>query len=140
MAITGAKPRRLMHPWLIGASFAAAVGLSILPSAFANAHPAFNTLQTAFAIVTIPCLIAYVAQNAASLATRILKHRVLRFFGAISYSLYLIDGSIAMALKPSWPVFATGPTWLSFAMSRQSAQDATMPNGAPGAPRDGGHL
>ena len=49
-----------------------------------------------------------------------LEHRILRFFGAISYSLYLIHGSIAMALKPSWPVFATGPTWLSFAMSRLS--------------------
>ncbi len=110
--------------WLSVPSFLAALALCAvlapMPSQWLSGNPVTLFLQPIAQMIAIVVILGYIVVNQSAPVTRFLELRILKFYGAISYSLYLVHGVLADQLKPYWFEADLGMGVLNFLVERLS--------------------
>ena len=91
---------------------------SILPAKIFDGSIFAESTQAVFFVVAMPAIVIAPQIYPENFLVRILESGTVRFLGKISYSLYLIHGTILDFMKPAWLKFDNLPFAVSFAMSR----------------------
>lgn len=123
-AVLGGAPKgawRMLTYGPVVALFAlASVVLACLPAALIGTSATASAAQILFYLVGLTAIITYIANNQSSRAVALLELPLLRFYGTISYSLYLVLGAMARWLKEGWFRLDGVPHVVAFAVERLS--------------------